>query len=155
MTIQTFDRDSLTVVGLAIKTRPMSPEIPALWPRFVARIDEIANTLEPRVSYGVMRYEPGASPVLHYMAAVSVARAERIPDGMSTLTLPAGKYARFVYPLNRLGEGFAEIHGRLLPSSSFVQDEGHFFERYNEEFDPGKPGSAVEIFIPVRRKAAP
>jgi AraC family transcriptional regulator len=152
MTIQTLERPALTVVGLAIKTKPMSPEIPALWPRFVARIDEIENLLEPRVSYGVMRYEEGATPVLHYMAAVSVAAGGKAPDGMTALILPAGTYARFSYPLSRLGEGFAEIHGRLLPSSPFVQAEGHFFERYDEAFDPGNPQSAVEIYLPVRRR---
>lgn len=152
MTIQTLERPALTVVGLAIKTRPMSPEIPALWPRFVARIDDIESPLEPRVSYGVMRLEPGATPVLHYMAAVSVSKAEKLPEGMTSLTLLAGLYARFSYPLSRLGEGFGEIHGRLLPASPFVQGEGHFFERYNEAFDPGNPESAVEIYIPVRRR---
>lgn len=152
MTIQTIERTALTVVGLAIETRPMSPEIPALWPRFMARIDEIENTLEPRVSYGVMRYEPGATPVLHYLAAVSVAKTGRVPQGMTSLTLLAGTYARFAYPFDRLGEGFGEIFDRLLPSSPFVQAEGHFFERYNEAFDPDNPGSVVEIYIPVRRK---
>ena len=62
--METVERAALTVVGLAIKTRPLSPEIPALRPRFVARIDEIENALEPDVSYGVMRYEASirASP---------------------------------------------------------------------------------------------
>jgi AraC family transcriptional regulator len=150
MTIQTLERPTLTVVGLAIKTRPMSPEIPALWPRFVARIDGIPNPLEPHVSYGVMKYEAGATPVLHYLAAVSVAGAGKVPEGMTRMTLLAGTYARFSYPLSRLGEGFCEIHDRLMPSSPFVQAEGHFFERYNEAFDPGNPESAVEIYIPVR-----
>ena len=152
MTIQTLERPALTVVGLAIKTRPMSPEIPALWPRFVARIDEIPNPLEPSVSYGVMRYEAGATPVLHYLAAVSVAGAGKVPEGMMSLTLLAGTYARFSYPLSRLGEVFGEIHDRLMPSSPFVQAEGHFFELYNEAFDPGNPESAVEIYLPVRRR---
>ena len=49
-----IDRPALTVVGLQIRTTPMSPDIPALWPRFVARIPEIEPVLEPRVSYGVM-----------------------------------------------------------------------------------------------------
>jgi AraC family transcriptional regulator len=152
MTLQIVDRPALTVVGLGIKTQPMSAEIPALWPRFVSRIDEIGNPLEPRVSYGVMRYEAGASPVLHYMAAVSVKTAGRVPAGMTSLTLLPGTYARFAYPLNKLGEGFGEIHGRLLPASPFLQAEGHFFERYDEAFDPANAESLVEIYIPVRRR---
>ncbi len=79
MTIKTIERPALNVVGLAIRTKPMSPDIPALWPVFVARIAEIANAAEPRVSYGVMRHEPDA---LYYMAAVSVSKAGAEPKGM-------------------------------------------------------------------------
>jgi len=41
MTMKTVDRNALHVVGMTIQTRPLSPEIPALWPKFVARIGEI------------------------------------------------------------------------------------------------------------------
>ena len=71
---------------------------------------------------------------------------------MTRLTLPAGTYARFSYPLSKLGEGFGEINNRLMPASPFVPVEGHFFERYDEAFDPGNAESAVEIYIPVRRR---
>jgi AraC family transcriptional regulator len=152
MSLQTIERPALDVVGLAIRTRPLSPEIPALWPAFMARLDEIERPLEPGVSYGVMRYEEGATPVLHYLAAVSVSSSGQVPEGMTRQTLPAGTYARFSYPLSRLGQGFDEIYNRLLPASPFVSTEGHFFERYNESFDPDNPESVVEIYIPVRRR---
>jgi len=70
--LKTLERPAIAVVGLAIRTRPMSPGIPALWPKFVARIDEIENLSEPRVSYGVMRHGGGDMEDLHYMAAVAV-----------------------------------------------------------------------------------
>lgn len=150
MTIKTIDRPALTVVGMTIRTQPMSPEIPALWPRFVARIDEIPDPAEPRVSYGVMRSEPDA---LLYMAAVSVTAAGGVPEGMESLVIPADTYATFRYPLSRLGEGFGEIFNRLLPSSGFAAMGGApLFERYDEAFDPSNPASPVEICIPVRRR---
>ena len=52
MTLKTLERQTLTVVGLAIRTRPMSPEIPALWPRFVARIDEMWSDCRARFGKG-------------------------------------------------------------------------------------------------------
>ena len=61
MALQTLERPALSVVGMHIETRPLSPEIPALWPKFVARIDEIASIQEPRVSYGVMWQTGGMS----------------------------------------------------------------------------------------------
>lgn len=149
MSLKTVERPAQTVVGLQIRTKPMSPEIPALWPRFVPRIDEIANPAEPRVSYGVMRHAAG---VLEYAAGVSVTKAEHVPAGMVAITLPAGVYAEFSYPISGLGKGFGEIHNRLIPSSGYQQADGPFFERYDEKFDPTNPQAAVVIYIPVRPK---
>jgi AraC family transcriptional regulator len=151
MTFETVDRPAQTVVGLQIRTKPMSPEIPALWPKFVARIDEIPSPAEPGVSYGVMRYEAGD---LEYAAAVAVAGPGGVPDGMVSLSLPAATYAVFSYPLSRLGKGFAEIHDERLPRSGWQPVGGVFFERYDEQFDPTNPQSAVGIYIPVRRKSS-
>jgi AraC family transcriptional regulator len=150
MTLKIVERPASTVVGLQIRTRPMSPDIPALWPKFVPRIDEIPNTAEPQVSYGVMRHE-GES--LEYAAAVSVTAADRLPPGMVAIVLPAGTYAFFSYPLSGLGKGFGEIHNQLIPASRYEQGGGPFFERYDEKFDPRNPQSAVEIWIPVRPKS--
>jgi len=149
MTLNIIERPARTVVGMQIRTRPMSPEIPALWPKFVPRIDEIPNTAEPNVSYGVMRHDEG---VLEYAAAVSVTSAGPLPAGMTAITLPAGAYAFFSYPLSGLGKGFGEIHNQLIPASNYQQAAGPFFERYDEKFDPRDPRSAVEIWIPVKPK---
>jgi AraC family transcriptional regulator len=150
MTLTALERPAVTLVGMAIRTRPQSPEIPALWPRFVARIDEIRHRAPTRESFGVMRYEAGA---LCYMAGIPVTAHGDLPPGMESLTLPAGIYATFRYALCDLGKGFGEIYNRLLPASDFLQTPGRpLFERYDEAFDPGHPGSMVEIGIPVRRK---
>ena len=66
-------------------------------------LDEIENAMEPRVSYGVMWTE-ATMEVLHYLAAISVSKSERVPEGMSTITLAAGKYASFRYPLSGLAQ---------------------------------------------------
>ena len=149
MTLKIIDRPAITVVGLHIRTKPMSPDIPSLWPKFVARIDEIANPAEPKVSYGVMKYDAGS---LDYTAAVSVKSADRIPAGMVVTPLPGGTYAFFTYPLSGLARGFAEINEQLLPASNYAPVQAPFFERYNEAFDPRNPGSLVEIWIPVRAR---
>jgi AraC family transcriptional regulator len=150
MSVKVVELPAVTVVGMKIVTMPMSPDIPALWPKFVARIDEIENPLEPNVSYGVMW--PGESmDVLNYMAVMSVAKLGQVPSGMESTTLPAGSYASFKYPLSGLGQGFGEIFSRLLPSSGFVQTPGPLFERYDEKFDPKNSSSLVEIGVPVKK----
>jgi AraC family transcriptional regulator len=152
MSLDILERPAVTVIGMNIRTRPMSPEIPALWPCFVRRIAEIESISEPDVSYGVMRHKEGGMDVLHYMAAVAVEGHSPLPAGMESLTIPAGTYARFRYSLSGLARGFGEIFGRLLPTSDFVQDSGPYFERYDESFRPGDPESMVEIHLPVRRR---
>src|SRR4051812_1448305 len=148
MTVKTVDRPEFTVVGLNIHTKPLSPEIPALWPRFVARMGEIENPAERGVTYGVMR---GDAHVLQYMAAVAVRSPGRIPQGMESLTIAAASYAVFSYPLSGLGKGFAEIYERLLPSAGLQPLAVPSFERYGADFEPHDPHAAVGVYIPVRR----
>ncbi len=152
MPLDVIERPAITVVGMNIRTKNMSPEIPALWPKFVVRIDEVENPAEPRVSYGVMR-QPGGVQALDYMAAVSVKPGGRVPDGMEALTIPAGMYTACRYPLAELGKGFGEIFNRLLPQSDYVQVPGPWFERYDEWFDARNPRSLVEICLPLGRRA--
>jgi AraC family transcriptional regulator len=150
MALKIVERSAFTVVGMEIVTRQRSADIPGLWPRFVARIDEIPELREPKVGYGVM-WNGESMDVLHYLAAVSVAKRVLVPKGMTLLTLPAGTYASFSYPLSGLATGFGEIFDRLLPESGHTQAPAPFFERYDEAFDPKNPESAVEICMPVRK----
>ena len=146
MTLNIIDRPAVTVVGLQIRTRPMSPDIPALWPRFVGRMHEIPEAAEPGVTYGVMQ---GMQDQLDYAATVAVTSAGTVPEGMTSLVLPAGPYAVFSYPLSGLAAGFGEIFGRLLPESGVALRPGPYFERYGEAFCPDDPASLVEIHLPV------
>ncbi|MBX3619884.1 MAG: GyrI-like domain-containing protein [Rhizobacter sp.] len=154
MSLTLVERPALTVTGLHLRTQPMSPDIPALWPRFMARVGEITRRTEPRVTYGVMQSDPADMARLDYWAAVAVDPASAVPDGMARVTLPAGAYALFRYPLSGLGAGFGEIFDKLLPASPYEQARGPLFERYNEAFDPADPASIVEVYLPVRPKGA-
>jgi AraC family transcriptional regulator len=149
MTLKIVERPAFAVVGMEIVTRPKSPAIPGLWPKFVARIDEIDNLREPKVSYGVM-WHGESMDVLHYLAAVSVAKPVRVPQRMTMLALPAGTYASFSCPLSGLAHGFGEIFSHLLPSSGYLHAPAPFFERYDEAFDPCNSNSLVELCLPVR-----
>jgi AraC family transcriptional regulator len=147
MTIEIVQRPAFHVTGMSLMTKPMSPDIPALWPKFIARVAQIEDGLEAKVTYGVMRHEPPDK--LLYVACVAVPQGSRAPAGMETYGIAAGSYARFQYPLSRLGEGFAEIFNQLLPKSGYAQAPGFLLERYDQSFDPGNPNSLVEILIPV------
>lgn len=149
--ITIVERKPLTVMGLRIRTRPMSPDIAALWPLFDTRMREIEHPTEPGVFYGVMQSVDGLAS-LDYWAAVAVGSAGRTPPGMESLTLPAGHYACFTFPFAKLAEGFGEVFERLLPASNYEQVPGPSFERYNPAFDPANPRSPVQVCVPVQRR---
>ena len=144
----------LQVIGMKVRTTPMSPEIPALWPRFVARIPEIEPILEPRVSYGVMEMISGGTGGFTYLAAVSASSLTKVPNGMTSLVLPGGQYAVFEFALSDINSAFGFIFGTWLPSSGFSQAESPFFERYNKDLDPSNPKSRVEAHIPIFSRAS-
>lgn len=143
-------RTPLVVVGMRIVTQPMSPEIPALWARFVQREHEIKGNLEPHVSYGVMWMEAGETGGLSYLAGVSIAdQAAPVPAGMTAVTIPAGQYAVFEFPLSEVGSAFDSIFNLWLPTSGYAQARSPVFERYGEDFDPTVPSSRMEAHVPV------
>ena len=142
-------RPAATIAGLKIRTAPMSPDIPALWPRFVARIAEMAQQATPGVTYGVMSPAGPDMAALDYLAGVAVTDAEALPDGVSSWVLPAGSYAVFRTPFARLGPAYDEIFRAWLPAADVVQAAGPLFERYDADFCPDRPESIVEIGVPV------
>jgi AraC family transcriptional regulator len=148
MSVKTQQIPATTIVGLNIRTKPMAPEIPALWPRFVARIPEIENPVEKNVAYGVMR---PLSDALLYMAGIAVSELGRIPDGMESVAIPAGNYAVFSYPISQLGKGFGEIYNKLLPASGLRVLPGPSLEHYGADFKAHDPNAPVGIWIPVSR----
>jgi len=141
-------RPAFRLVGLEIRTRPMSPEIPALWPRFVARLPEIAGVTEPGVTWGAMRNEP--DQVLVYLAAVPVAADAPIPAGMTAWDIPSGPDAVFEFPFRDIGPALQFIFGTWLPGSGRQQDARPVLERYGADFSPDQPASPMQVHVPLR-----
>ena len=150
MTPSLITQPVLRLVGLQILTTPMSPEIPALWPRFVARLPEIAAPAEPGVKFGAMQ---SAGENLVYLAGVEVAGAAAAPAAMSQLVVPAGDYAVFEFPFGDIGQAYPFIFGTWLPGSGYVQDARPLLERYGSDFCPDQPASPMQVRVPVRPRA--
>ncbi len=143
----------LRLVGLQIRTRPMSPEIPALWPRFVARMQEIAGAVEPRTTYGAMSPLPGVEGGQLYLAAVPVAPGAPVPAGMVAVDVPAGDHAVFEFAFKDIGSVYPFIFETWLPASGLVQGDTPLLERYGAGFNPANPMSPMQVRVPVRRRA--
>jgi AraC family transcriptional regulator len=139
-------KNSFTVVGLRITTKPKSPEIPKLWDAFVPRIGELQNVSEPYASYGVMASTENG---LDYMAGNPVNDATDLPEGMSAWDISENTYAVFESTVSTLPKTFDYIFGIWLPNSEYKQGPGPLLERYGENFSPENP--VVDIYIPVQK----
>ena len=142
-------RPAFTVVGLLLHTRAMSPEIPALWDRFIPRIGEIGHLAEPHVSYGLMGHFDQDAGTMDYMAGCAVVQDGPLPAGMTRWDVPANTYAVIETTLPGIGEAFDYIYNTWLPSSGYRQVEAPYFECYGEAFSPDNP--VLEIYIPVKK----
>ena len=143
------DQSAFDVVGLEVVTTPKSPEIPALWDSFVPRMHEISTSAPEKAAYGVMTRDEGDPGSMRYLAGVQVVDASSVPQGMKSVTIPAGRYAVFNSSLAGLSRDFDSIYGSWLPASGLRAEGRPVYERYGEEFDPGNPHSLVTIHIPV------
>jgi AraC family transcriptional regulator len=150
MTPSLVAQPALRLVGLQILTRPMSPEIPALWPRFVARQPEIASPAQPGVTFGAMQE---AGDDLIYLAGVEVAGNAGPPADMSVVVVPAGDYAVFEFAFGDIVEAYPFIFGSWLPDSGYVRDARPLLERYGADFCPDRANSPMQVRVPVRPRA--
>jgi AraC family transcriptional regulator len=147
---QIITKPAFTVVGLRLHTKPMAPEIPALWDQLVPRMDEIAHVAEPHVSYGLMMHNREMTE-LTYMAGNAVTQVDEVPAGMSRWDIPANTYAVFEATLATIGQVFGYIYNTWLPTAAYKPVDAPYFERYSENFSPDNP--VLSIYIPVAKKA--
>jgi len=139
---------AIRLVGLEIRTVPMSPEIAALWPRLLARLPEIVGIAEPGLTYGAMRSE--SDQALAYLAAVPVAAEAPVPDGMTAWEVPAGDRAVFEFPFGDIDRAYEFIFVTWLPACGRRQDIRPILERYGADFDPDQPSSPMQVHVPLR-----
>ena len=110
-------KPAFTVVGLLLHTRPMSPEIPALWDQFVPRIGEIQHQFEGHVSYGLMGRFDQATGMFDYMAGNAVTKVAQLPAGMTRWDISANTYAVLETTLSKIGETMDYMYRTWAPSS--------------------------------------
>ena len=147
---QLITQSAFTVVGLLLRTQPMSPEIPALWDKFVPRISEIPRQTEGHVSYGLMGRFDQATGMFDYMAGNAVTQVDQLPTGMSRWDLAANTYAVLDTTLVKIGEAMDYLYNTWLPSSDYQAVDAPSFERYGEAFSPDNP--VLKVYVPVQKK---
>jgi len=153
-------KEEFKVIGMECKTTLKDNKIPDLWQRFMPRMGEIKNKVNPKVGYGVCRNEGNIcfdsftdETEFESLACFEVSSFDYVPAGMVTRTIPKNRYAVFTHKgeLANLRETYGYIYGTWLPGSGYgLVKEGYDFELYDERFDPAdQKNSETDIYIPI------
>ena len=116
---------------------------PALWEKFIPRMSEVNDAAEEFSYWVSVGMEEDGS--LNYWAAAAVSPQAKIPAGMSSLNIRAGKYATYATSLESLGDAYAYLYGEWAKTHP-VDFTSACFERYAREWQEGDP---VELCVPL------
>jgi AraC family transcriptional regulator len=126
--------------------------IPALWDRLTPHLPLTGQN--GRGTFGVCCAAPSTKG-LHYIAGVALDAGVEPPAGFEAAELPARSYLVFRQVLSggplhpQMQSAVREIWGDRVPKSRYTLVRAPDLEVYPDHFDPEKPGSWVEWWIPV------
>ena len=143
---------SLLIAGLRARAKS-GAEIPELWQRLMTQ--KIPNQVG-QAGYGLNFNTRSEEDDFEYLAGVEVSDSSGLPSGLTSVRIPAQRYAVFshrshVSAVHQTCEKIA----KWLPNSGYtcvesVADVPDFFERYGEEFNPRTGTGGIEIWVPIR-----
>ncbi len=151
-------KDAFTIVGERIRfdpsegTPPSGNAIAKLWPRFNERVGEIEHAAGG--AYGLCVFDEGGAPgaPFDYIAGVRATRSGRVPEGMTSYTVPGGLYCVVTRQgaIDEIGATFDYYRKEWLPNSGYVcapLEFEYYDERYRGNDDPA---SVMEVWFSIR-----
>ena len=129
-------------------------EIPQLWSALMGALPFKGQT-PSWATYGVVSSLDKSDGTFQYLAGVGVEPGCVLPEGFTTMELPAATYAVFRITLNgsaihpQVKQAMAQVWGELIPASGLKVIAGPDFELYDGRFDPLKAGSVIDFYVPV------
>ena len=147
-------KHAFLVLGMAGRFTAASSRIPELWGRFAPRIHEVPHRRGTHTLGLCLDADPGtaAEITFTYLAGVEVERIGEVPEGMTTLAVPANTYAVLTHHghLSRLPDTVKHVWGRWLPASRYRHVPAPDFELYDpERWDPGTGEGDVDLYVPI------
>jgi AraC family transcriptional regulator len=144
------NKDATVVAGLGARyKRGGDPAIPSQWQRFIPYIGNVPGQLGD-VTYGVGANfdDEGA---FDYIAGVEVSRFDDLPSELTSIRLPARRYAVFTHKghVSSIPATMRTIWQEWLPKSGHRFADAPFFERYDQRFDPQSGDGELELWIPL------
>ncbi len=155
-TIQTIP--SKTLIGKLLSMSFADNKTFELWSSFMPERKKIINAVNPEQMYSLQLYRndffTAFNPKTEFIkwAAIEVADAAFVPEGMGVFTLPGGQYAVFHYKgsHNNGFDVFSYIFGEWLPASGYELNDRPHFEILGPKYKNGDPDSEEEIWIPIK-----
>jgi len=130
-------------------------EIPQLWSALVGALPFKGQT-PSWATYGVVSSLDKSDGTFQYLAGVGVEPGCVLPQGFTSMEIPAATYAVFRITLNgsaihpQVKQAMAQVWGELIPASGLKVIDGPDFELYDGRFDPLKAGSVIDFYVPVQ-----
>jgi len=144
-------KPAFSVMGLTVRAKGGSPEIPGLWDKLMPRLGEISGRKSDD-AFGVIDDFDEAAGEMDYTAGYQVEESPRPPSGMTVAHIPAQTYAVFDCTLPTLMEALDQAYHAWLPNSEYRRAGGPEFEYYGEDFFGSDPDSPMSIFIPIESR---
>ncbi|SLN29713.1 AraC family transcriptional regulator [Pseudooctadecabacter jejudonensis] len=140
--------DARTLAGYSIAcSHDQIADIPALWSRFNANCD--TPDLDQSAAYGVS-YNVTPDGKFDYMAGCALA-GEDVPEGMTSLHIPAGTYATFKHDghVSDMPAMFNAIWNDAIPAAGLKPRAAPEYEVYDETFNGQTGRGILTVAIPV------
>jgi AraC family transcriptional regulator len=140
----------MVFVGLVERYDCQSPAgIPAQWQRFTPFLGSIPRQAAA-ATYGVV-YNFDAEGNFDYLCGVEVATASNLPNGLTSMRVPGGRYAVFTHRghIASIRAVCSTIWKQWFPESDHLAVEAPTLERYGPEFNPVTGLGGFEIWIPI------
>lgn len=148
-----IEHRSFMVAGATYVGDNANQEIAELWQnQFNPREHEFKRA-DPYASYGVCEMDPSLTDgCFRYYAGVEVNGPQDVPQGMSLVHVPAGRYAVFKHigSLETLAKTYEYINNSWLPTSGYQRDNRPDLEVYTTEFHDFQPDSILYLWVPIK-----
>lgn len=147
------------LVGMAAKMSVVEDATPSLWQRFMPRRNEIQNGVGEGL-YSVQNFSEldgfenfTPKTLFEKWAAVEVASADCVPDGMQLFVLSSGHFAVFEHcgPPSEFPSTLNFIFSQWMPKSQWQLDDREHFEILLPDWRADDPNAREEVWIPVKK----
>ncbi|UCZ53518.1 GyrI-like domain-containing protein [Bacillus shivajii] len=124
-------------------------------PKTFSKLMEIAHEIPHEEGVTVAFYGPGEPPapdvVGTYYATVLVDDTSPLPEGMSSVMIPARKFMRMTHKgeIHKIRETYDELDA-WIAEQGYEHEYDWIVEVYGEKFSPTCPDSELDIYMPIK-----